>query len=242
MNQINSPQSLSDIIGQKRIKENLSIQIAAVMKRGGVLDHLLFCGPYGSGRSTLAKVVANEMGVSIKVIDGKSLRSTHDLAAIFTNLNSGDILLIEQIESLRKTSIEILYPAMENSSLDIVVGKGLSARSIRLKLPYFTIIGTTSKLFQVDDRLKKNMFVYNLEPFEVDEIRRMILIFAKQNEITIDEEAPYVLAMYSKQLPSEAFKLLLNVHKYAIARANGIVTLEVSKDALAILINHRNDT
>ncbi len=148
------------------------------------------------------------MRISIKVIDGNSLRSPKDLASNFTNFRTGDILLIEQIETLRKTLVEILYPAMENSYLDIVVGKGFSVRQVRLKLPHFTVIGTTSKLFQVDDRLKKNMFVYTLEPYDDNELSRMIQIFANQNEITIDKEAAYVLAKYSKGLPSEASKLL----------------------------------
>ena len=241
MKHTDPPQSLSEIIGQKNIKENLSIQIIAAKTRGDFLEHLLFYGPYGSGKSTLAKVVANDMGVNFKSIDGSTLAKPMDIANTITNLYAGDILIVEQIEKLRKKILEILYPALEDFVLDVVIGKGLSARYARLKLPKFTLIGTTSKLSAVDERLKKFMFLYNLEPYDNNDLSRMIIFFAKQNAITIDIDAVSILAKYSKGLPAEASNLLRHAHNYAIARADGVITLNVAKKALNLRIDYRDE-
>ena len=237
MNQADSPRTLSDLIGQEKIKENLSLQISAARKRRLALDHVLFCGPPGSGKSTFAQVVANEMGVHIKALDGNSLANPSELATVFTNLRTGDILLIEQIEALRKTSVEVLIHAMEDFGLDIVIGKGSSARSIRIKLPRFTVIVTAFNVLQVDVRIRKNALIYDFVSYGVDELSQMITRLAKQREIDIDVESANFLAGYSNGLLSEASRLLKNVHSYAIVRANGNITLSISKAALGVLFD-----
>lgn len=156
------PHNLLDFIGQNKITESLAVLTSAARKRQEALDHLIFFGFPGLGKTTLAEIVANEMGVGMQVITGQVVEKATDFAATLTNLRAGDILLIQQIESLRRSLIELLIPAMEEYAIDIVIGKGSAARSVRLKLPHFTVIGITSNLFQVDKRLINLMLVGRL--------------------------------------------------------------------------------
>ncbi|MCL5611961.1 MAG: HNH endonuclease [Chloroflexi bacterium] len=226
---------LSDIIGQDSIRENLSILITGARRRSEALDHILFHGPSGLGKTTVANVVANEMGVNIKIVSGPSIDKVNDIAAILTNLRAGDILLVQQIESMRKPVIEVMVSAAEEFALDIVIGKGSSARSIRLKLPRFTIIGTTSKLSQVDQRLSTLMLVYDFTPYHVLEIGQIIVSLAKQQGFVLDADTANLMAQYCNGNSSQALTLLGRIQKYALAYTAGQITQPVTRDALAVL-------
>jgi Holliday junction DNA helicase RuvB len=169
------PRTLADLIGQERVKENIAILIAAARQRGDPLDHVLFYGPPGLGKTTLAHVLANEMGVSIKVTSGPAIERPGDLAAILTNLHAGDILFIDEVHRLGRAVEEVLYPAMEDYALDIIIGKGPSARSIRLKLPRFTVIGATTRLALLTAPLRSRFgAVYHLDFYDIDAMRRIV--------------------------------------------------------------------
>lgn len=227
-------QRLFDLVGQDKIKDSLAVLIATARKRGEALDHILLSGSLGYGKSTLAHIVANEMGVNIKVSSGPAIVRAVDLAAILTNLRAGDVLFIDEIHRLSRAVVEVLYPAMEDFALDIVIGKGPSARQIRLKLPRFTVIGATTRLTQVVERLTGLMLVYDFVPYDVDDLGRIIASLAKQQGITIDSQAAKVVADGSNGNPSRAATLLKKVYKIAAAHADGHITTEIAKASLSV--------
>jgi Holliday junction DNA helicase RuvB len=230
------PRALADLIGQERVKENLSILIDAAKKRGEALDHVLFYGPPGLGKTTLAHVIANEMGVNIKVTAGPVIERAGDLAAILTNLRAGDILFIDEVHRLGRAVEEVLYPAMEDYALDIVIGKGPSARSIRLKLPRFTIIGATTRLALLTAPLRARFgAVYRLDFYEVEAIEAIVRRAASLLGVSVSPEGVTEIARRARGTPRVALRLLKRVRDFAQVRSDGTVTREVARSALDLL-------
>ncbi|HVN53612.1 MAG TPA: Holliday junction branch migration DNA helicase RuvB [Anaerolineaceae bacterium] len=230
------PQSLKDLIGQDLIKENLAILIEAAKHRGEPLDHVLFYGPPGLGKTTLAHVLANEMGVNIKITAGPAIERAGDLAAILTNLRAGDILFIDEIHRLGRAVEEVLYPAMEDFALDIVIGKGPSARSIRLKLPRFTVIGATTRLALVTAPLRARFgAVYRLDFYDQKAMVEIVQRGARLLGIHAEAEGVEEIARRARGTPRVALRLLRRVRDYAQVRANGSITRAVSAEALNLL-------
>ena len=228
------PQRLLDLVGQDKIKDSLAVLIANARKCEGTLDHILLCGPLGYGKSTLAHVMAKEMGVNIKITAGPVIERQGDLAAILTNLREGDVLFIDEVHRLGRAVEEVLYPAMEDFVLDLVVGKGSGARSIQLKLPRFTVIGAATRVAQVNDRLRSQMLVYDFTPYDVDDLARIIVFLAKQQGISIDTQAAKIVADGSHGSPGRAATLLMKVHKIAVTNADGHITPQIAKDSLSV--------
>ena len=228
------PQRLLDLVGQDKIKDSLAVLIANARKCEGTLDHILLCGPLGYGKSTLAHVMAKEMGVNIKITAGPVIERQGDLAAILTNLREGDVLFIDEVHRLGRAVEEVLYPAMEDFVLDLVVGKGSGARSIQLKLPRFTVIGAATRVAQVNDRLISQMLVYDFTPYDVDDLARIIVFLAKQQGISIDTQAAKIVADGSHGSPGRAATLLTKVHKIAVTAADGHITPQIAKDSLSV--------
>lgn len=230
------PHNLSDLIGQDQVKENLSILIAAAKQRGEPLDHVLFYGPPGLGKTTLAYVLANEMGVNIKITAGPAVERSGDLAAILTNLRAGDILFIDEIHRLGRVVEEVLYPAMEDYALDIVIGKGPSARSIRLKLPRFTVIGATTRLALVSAPLRARFgAVYRLDYYEVPAMQTIVKRAAGLLNVHSEDEGVSEIARRARGTPRVALRLLRRVRDYAQVRADGVITGTVASEALNLL-------
>ncbi len=230
------PKMLSDLIGQDRVKENLAILIAAARQRNEPLDHVLFYGPPGLGKTSLAHVLANEMGVNIKITAGPAIEKAGDLAAILTNLRAGDILFIDEVHRLGRAIEEVLYPAMEDFALDIVIGKGPAARSIRLKLPRFTVIGATTRLALVTAPLRARFgAVYRLNFYEIPAMRSIVTRAAGLLNVDVDEEGVDEIARRGRGTPRVALRLLRRVRDFAEVRAGGKATRKVAQDALDLL-------
>jgi Holliday junction DNA helicase RuvB len=230
------PRTLIDLIGQERVKENLAILIAAARQRGDPLDHVLFYGPPGLGKTTLAHVLANEMNVNIKVTSGPAIERPGDLAAILTNLRAGDILFIDEVHRLGRVVEEVLYPAMEDYALDIVIGKGPSARMIRLKLPRFTVIGATTRLALLTAPLRSRFgAVYHLDFYEIDAMRRIVVRACKTLNVHADEEGVDEIAQRGRGTPRVALRLLRRVRDFAQVRADGTISRKSARDALNLL-------
>lgn len=230
------PRSLAELIGQERVKENLQILIDAAKQRGDPLDHVLFYGPPGLGKTTLSHVLANEMGVNIKITSGPAIERAGDLAAILTNLRAGDILFIDEVHRLGRAVEEVLYPAMEDFSLDIVIGKGPSARSIRLKLPRFSIVGATTRLALLTAPLRARFgAVYHLDFYDLDAMRAIVKRAARVLGVEADAEGVDEIAGRGRGTPRVALRLLRRVRDYAQVRAEGTITRPVSQAALDLL-------
>jgi Holliday junction DNA helicase RuvB len=230
------PQKLSDLIGQDQVKENLAILIAAARQRREALDHVLFYGPPGLGKTTLAHVVANEMDVNVKVTAGPAIERAGDLAAILTNLRAGDVLFIDEVHRLGRAVEEVLYPAMEDFALDIVIGKGPSARSIRLKLPRFTVVGATTRLALVTAPLRARFgAVYRLDYYDIEAMRSIVQRAAGMLKVEVEPGGMQEIARRARGTPRVALRLLRRVRDYAQVRADGTVTSKVANEALDLL-------
>ena len=224
-----APKLSREAIGQEKIKENLSILIEAARHRQEPLDHVLFYGPPGLGKTTLAHILANEMGVNIKITAGPAVERQGDLAAILTNLREGDVLFIDEVHRLGRAVEEVLYPAMEDFALDIVIGKGPSARSIRLKLPQFTVIGATTRLALVTAPLRARFgAVYRLHFYEQDAMEQIVKRAADRLEMPASADGVTEIARRARGTPRVALRLLRRVRDYAQVRADGEITAEVA--------------
>lgn len=230
------PERLSEMIGQTRVKDNLQILIEAARKREESVDHILFYGPPGLGKTTLAHVVANEMSVNIKVTAGPAIERQGDLAAILTNLRAGDVLFVDEIHRLGRVLEEVLYPAMEDFALDIVIGKGPSARSIRLKLPHFTVIGATTRLALMTAPLRARFgALFRLDYYDIESMEAIVLRAAELFKVEVDVDGISQIARRARATPRVALRLLRRVRDYAQVRADGVITGSVANDALDLL-------
>ena len=227
------PKRLDDYLGQTKVKESLGIMIAAAQGRGEPADHILFSGPPGLGKTTLATVVANELGASIRTTSGPAIARTGDLAAILTNLEEGDVLFIDEIHRLNRMVEEVLYPALEDFELDIVVGKGPAARSIRLDLPRFTLIGATTRTGLLTGPLRDRFGVaFRLQYYTPEELSLIVCRSASILNVAIDEEGALEIARRSRGTPRLANRLLKRVRDWAQVRGDGAITEDVAAEAL----------
>lgn len=230
------PKFLKDYIGQEKTKERLKIFIEAAKQRKEALDHVLFYGPPGLGKTTLSNIIANEMNVNIKVTSGPAIERPGDLAAILTNLSESDVLFIDEIHRLNRTVEEILYPAMEDFALDIIIGKGPSARSIRLDLSKFTLIGATTRAGLLTSPLRDRFgLITRLGLYSVDQLKDIIKRSASILNVYIDDEASEEIAKRSRGTPRIANRLLKRVRDFAQVRSDGRITVDTAKEALALL-------
>ncbi len=230
------PKTLAEYIGQEKAKENLSIFIQAARKRQESLDHVLLHGPPGLGKTTLAGIIAQEMGVNIRITSGPAIEKPGDLAALLTNLNEGDILFVDEIHRLNRSVEEILYPAMEDYALDIIVGKGPSANSIRLDLPHFTLIGATTRAGQLSAPLRDRFGVtLRLELYTPEELSKIVTRSAGILNCAIVPEGAYEIARRSRGTPRIANRMLRRVRDFADVKADGVITKQVADEALCAL-------
>lgn len=230
------PRDFANYIGQERLKQNLQLAIAAAKKRGEPLDHVLLYGPPGLGKTTMATVIANEMGANIRVTSGPAVERAGDLASLLTNLQDGDILFIDEIHRLHRTVEEVLYSAMEDFKLDIMLGKGPSARSLRLDLPKFTIIGATTRTGSLAAPLRDRFgMIHRLEFYKPAEVQQIIERAAKILDVKIDKPAAEKLAHRARLTPRIANRLLKRVRDYADVNGDGIIDHHISEQALNLL-------
>ena len=230
------PQRLVEVIGQDNVRQNLEILITAARQRGEPLDHVLFYGPPGLGKTTLAHVLANEMGVNIKVTAGPAIERAGDLAAILTNLHAADILFIDEIHRLGRAVEEVLYPAMEDCALDIIVGKGPAARSIRLKLPRFTVIGATTRMALISAPLRGRFgAVYRLNYYDLNAMELIITRAADKLHVVAEPGGVSEIARRARGTPRVALRLLRRARDYAQVKAERTITTSAARDALKLL-------
>ncbi|WP_033166824.1 Holliday junction branch migration DNA helicase RuvB [Clostridium sp. KNHs205] len=230
------PQMLTDYIGQGKAKANLKVYIEAARQRGESLDHVLFYGPPGLGKTTLAGIIANEMSVDMKVTSGPAIEKPGEMAAILSNLKEGDVLFVDEIHRLNRQVEELMYPAMEDYAIDIVIGKGAAAKSIRLELPKFTLVGATTRAGMLTPPLRDRFGVVSrLEFYTNDELKEIICRSAKVLKVDIDDEGAYELARRSRGTPRLANRLLKRVRDFAQVKYDGHITKEVADFALDLL-------
>lgn len=230
------PQLLDDYIGQEKAKEILKVYITAAKERGETLDHVLFYGPPGLGKTTLAGIIANEMHVNIKITSGPAIEKPGEMAAILNNLQEGDVLFVDEIHRLNRQVEEVLYPAMEDYAIDIMIGKGASARSIRLDLPKFSLVGATTRVGMLTAPLRDRFgVIHRLEFYTVEELKRIIARSAKVLDVGIDDAGATALARRSRGTPRLANRLLKRVRDFAQVKYDGYITEDVANYALDLL-------
>ena len=230
------PQNLSEYIGQEKVKKNLRVFIEAAKMRGESLDHVLLYGPPGLGKTTLAGIIANEMDSNLKITSGPAIEKPGEIAAVLNGLSDGDVLFIDEIHRLNRQVEEVLYPAMEDYAIDIMIGKGASARSIRLDLPKFTLVGATTRAGMLTAPLRDRFgVVTRMEYYTVEELKMIILRSAKVLEVRIDENGAYAMARRSRGTPRLANRLLKRVRDFAQVKYDGYITEEVADYALDLL-------
>ncbi|HKY83338.1 MAG TPA: Holliday junction branch migration DNA helicase RuvB [Anaerolineales bacterium] len=230
------PRRLDEVIGQERVRENLAILVAAAQSRGEPLDHVLFYGPPGLGKTTLAHVLANEMGAKMRITSGPAIERAGDLAAILTNLEAGDVLFIDEVHRLGRAVEEILYPAMEDFALDIVIGKGPAARSLRLPLPRFTIIGATTRLALLTAPLRARFgAVHRLDFYDLASMEAIVRRGSNLLDVETEPGGIHEIALRARGTPRVALRLLRRVRDFAQVRAEGRITKPVANEALALL-------
>ena len=230
------PKNLNEYIGQAKAKSNLKVYIEAAKNRGESLDHVLFYGPPGLGKTTLAGIIAEEMGTNLKITSGPAIEKPGEMAAILNNLAEGDVLFVDEIHRLNRQVEEVLYPAMEDFAIDIVIGKGATARSIRLDLPHFTLVGATTRAGLLTAPLRDRFGVVNrLEYYTTEELSKILLRSAKVLHVELEEEGAVELAKRSRGTPRLANRLLKRVRDFAQVKYDGVITREVAVFALDLL-------